>query len=100
MRVSQKLAVVAGLILASAGSGFAQTDRARDTNRTVRSAESTSSQPSESPGELPAAQNRAGAVQPDDVSPASSRLIPTTAGPLGLFTLETGDTLGRHDWSV
>jgi outer membrane protein OmpA-like peptidoglycan-associated protein len=106
MRVSQRLAVILGMVLATASLGFAQGGggtRGTDGGvlRAANDNPATAPAPAEpTPAPAPAPQGRAGATASSEPNAASARLIPTTAGPLGLFTLETGDLLSRHDWSV
>jgi outer membrane protein OmpA-like peptidoglycan-associated protein len=106
MRTGARLAVICGIVLATASLGFAQGSGGTDAN-VLRAANDTPATAPATPdatpapaAPVPAPQARAGATTSDSPRPAALRLIPTTAGPLGLFTLETGDMLSRRDWSV
>ena len=102
MRVSQRLALLLGVILVTSSWGFAQgVGGTREAEKVVLAANANpAAMPApDEPPPAPAAQVQAGVGISDDAAPPS-RLIPTTAGPLGLFTLETADMLPRHGWSV
>jgi len=106
MRVSLRLAVLLGLILVTGSWGFAQgVGGTRESEQVVLAATNANPAalpaPDEPPPPAPAAQAQAGAgTGASDDTGTPSRLIPTTAGPLGLFTLETADILPKRRWSV
>jgi len=106
MRVSRRLAVLLGVILVTGSWGFAQgVGGTRGTEKVevaaVANANSAAMPASDEapPEPAPAAPAQAGAGTSDDAA-APARLIPSTAGPLGLFTLETADMLPKRGWSV
>ena len=103
MRVHQRFAVLLGLVLVTGSLGFAQgvgeTLEAEKVVLAATNANPTAMPAPDEPPPAPAAQPQAG-VGPSDDSVPPSRLIPTTAGPLGLFTLETADILPKGAWSV
>ena len=104
MRVHQRLAVLLGLTLVTGSWGFAQgVGESREAEKGVLTAANANPTampgPDEPPAPAPAARPQAGVGISDDSVPPS-RLIPSTAGPLGLFTLETADMLPKRGWSV
>jgi outer membrane protein OmpA-like peptidoglycan-associated protein len=90
-----------GLILASGTWALAQepggTEPAVLAANAQPAAKAAPDEPAPTPA--PAPRPQAGAGIFDDVG-APAPLIPTTAGPLGLFTLETADMLQKGGWSV